>query len=229
MKPYKSAFFDLDHTLWDYERNSREALTDLYQHYELSDNFRLEDFLATFKRINFQLWHHHDLGKISREEIRYGRFDSIFRALGYENTELSLKFSEDYIALCPRKGHVFPHTHEQLGRLQDKYPLFIITNGFHDVQLQKLEHSGLGQYFKDMITSEVAGHKKPSPAIFHYTLQRAGIQAQEALMIGDNLLTDVQGAKNAQIDPVFFNPEEVAHGESLLHEINCLSLLSNIL
>jgi putative hydrolase of the HAD superfamily len=229
MNRYKSVFFDLDHTLWDYERNSQEALSDLYHHYQLVSAFDLNDFLSTFKQINHQLWHDHDTGKISREEIRFGRFDTIFQSLGMHNRPLSIRFSDDYIQLCPTKSHVFPHSHEVLSQLAENYPLYIITNGFHDVQEQKLSHSDLGKYFKEMVTSEVAGYKKPSSGIFEYALQRAAISPHEALMVGDNLLTDVQGAQSAGIDPVYFNPEAVPHNENLLHEINCLSMLRNIL
>jgi YjjG family noncanonical pyrimidine nucleotidase len=231
MFPYKCVFFDLDHTLWDYETNSGEALEELYDRYGLKrlGAVSKQEFLATFSRINAALWELYDLGKIHRDVLRTDRFHQVLLAAGIDNREMSLKFSEDYLAESPRKGGLMPGSLEVLDYLVKKYPLYIITNGFDEIQSTKMESSGITPYFKKVFTSEKVGHKKPSREIFDHALTVDGHHPQEAIMIGDNLITDIQGARNAEIDHVFFNPNRVQHQQSVTYEINTLPELLNIL
>lgn len=231
MKQYKSIFFDLDHTLWDYETNSRETLQDLYVHYDLVNRgvTDFEKFLEEFKRVNSALWHLYDHGKITSEVIRKERFKQILEAFqAYEET-LSAELSHDYLYDCPRRGNLLPHAHDVLQYLADRYTLTVVTNGFEEIQNMKLTSGNLHGYFDHIITSQKAGHKKPAREIFDYALAQNSATSHEAIMIGDNLVTDIAGARNASIDTVYFNPDEVPHQETVSHEITSLAQLRDLL
>ncbi len=230
MKKYKSIFFDLDHTLWDFETNSREALLELHQSYQLEKKgIERNAFLLAFKKINTGLWHLYDTGKIKQEVIRLQRFHRIFQEFEIEEYDLSLKFSTDYVDQSPKKKNLLPHAKEVLEHLYPIYPLHIITNGFSEIQSTKLTSSGIHHYFQSIVTSEKAGHKKPSKEIFEYALKENNLQSHEVVMIGDNLLTDMGGAKNAFIDAIYFNPEKVMHDSQITHEIHSLAELKQLL
>ncbi len=231
MKRYKAVFFDLDHTLWDYEKNSVETLTELYEEFELSKRPKpeLKDFIETFDKVNTRLWANYNKGHIGREVIRDQRFKKILAVFNIRNDVMARKMSEEYIKRCPTKTHLFPHAETTLRYLQPRYDLYILTNGFNDVQDEKLRRSKLKGFFRNIITSESSGHRKPSAQIFHHSLDIARVSAHEAVMIGDNLHADIIGARNANMDHIYFNPSRSGHKESVTYEINCLSELPNIL
>lgn len=228
---YTTIFFDLDHTLWDYETNARETLVELYDQHRLNDLGvgTFDGFLKNFKEVNQQLWHLYDHGKITSEVIRNERFKQILEKSGIQNNELSLLLSEQYLNECPRKGHLMPHALETLDYLSDLYSLTIITNGFEDIQRIKILSSKIESFFDHIVTSQKAGYKKPSPEIFHYAMTMNSIDSTACIMIGDNLLTDIAGAKNASIDTVLFNPEGVEHEAAVNHEISSLKELCTLL
>ena len=230
-KKYSCIFFDLDHTLWDYEANSRETLEELYQQYGLqakgvdsSDNFN-----AQFRIINTELWNLFDRGVITSEVIRARRFKQILEAFSIHDDKLCEDLSHDYLIECPKKGNLVPHALEILDYLSPHYRLSVITNGFEEIQNLKLQSSKLLPYFDHIVTSQRAGCRKPSCEIFNFALDCNGIKNHQAIMIGDNLLTDIGGACNAYIDAVFFNPEKIEHDGYSAHEIHCLSELRTIL
>lgn len=229
--PYQCILFDLDHTLWDYETNSAEALTELHHAYQLRELgiSHADHLLTTFYKINQSLWDKYDQGIIQQDVIRYQRFHQIFQELGIDNYDLSLRFSQDYLGLAPTKGNLVPHAIETLTYLREKYYLIIITNGFDEIQFRKMESSGITGYFKNVVTSEKAGCKKPARGIFDFALSQNGFRSEQSIMIGDNLLTDIAGAKNAMIDTVFFNPQKINHNVSVTHEIDQLIELTQIL
>ncbi|MEO1050137.1 MAG: YjjG family noncanonical pyrimidine nucleotidase [Bacteroidota bacterium] len=231
MKQYKYILFDLDHTLWDYDRNANEVLFDLYDKYELGGDggYSADEFTKVFHKVNRHLWSLHDVGKIGREDIREGRFKRVLEQFDDRKVQLSGQLSDDYMYLCPRKTHTIPYAIEVLDYLHGKYRMYIVTNGFEDVQHIKISGANLTHYFGEVITSEKAGYKKPSKEIFDHTLALDGAKPYEAIMIGDNLDTDILGARNADIDTVYFNPDNSAHEQDVTHEIDCLSRLMNIL
>ena len=227
---YKHIFFDLDHTLWDYEKNSNEALNELFLKYELnklgvSDSI---EFNLCFDRINRSLWSDYNKNKISRDGIREQRFLRILSQFKIEDTDLSNKLSTEYLMLCPTKPHLMPHTIEVLDYLKNHYHLHILTNGFKDVQKIKLENSKLHPYFSTVVTSDTAGYKKPMSSIFKYAIDKADAKKSECIMIGDNLQADIMGARNFGMDTVYFNPKKQKHKSSTTHEIDCLSQLKTI-
>ena len=230
MKNYKCILFDLDHTLWDYETNSREALSELFREYNLAERgIDEQEFLKTFYVINNELWDLYDRGLLHRDVIRNERFHKILMAHGVEDYEMSLKFSDDYVSQSPKKKNLMEGCKETLEYLHAKYPMIIITNGFDEIQSTKLSSSGIHHYFKDVVTSARAGHKKPAKEIFEFALRENDFLSAESIMIGDNLLTDIAGAQNAQIDTVFFNPFKIKHNSPVVFEIEKLPELLNFL
>ena len=231
MPDYKCVFFDLDHTLWDYETNSADTLRELFQERRLRekgiDSF--SDFLNAFILVNTNLWDQYDTGKIHRDVIRYERFHKILLALGVDDYDLSLSLSNDYVSESPKKSALMPNAIEILEHLHAKYPLSVITNGFEEIQSTKLASSGITHYFKSVVTSARAGHKKPAKEIFEFALAETGFLASEAIMIGDNVLTDIAGARNASIDTVLFNPNKIVHQEKVDFEIYDLMELKEII
>jgi putative hydrolase of the HAD superfamily len=229
VKKYEVVLFDLDHTLWDYETNSRETLVELFDHYGLKDRgVTKHAFLDSFSRINTELWNLYDRSLLHRDMIRLHRFEKILLEIGINDQPLSLQLSSDYIEHSPKKPNLLEGAKEILDYLFPKYPMVIVTNGFDDVQGTKLSCSGITHYFKDVITSARAGYKKPAKEIFEFALSQSGAQAHQAIMIGDNLQTDIGGAINANIDSVHldFNGHV---GSSATHKIGHLGELRRIL
>ncbi|MEJ7643893.1 MAG: YjjG family noncanonical pyrimidine nucleotidase [Chryseolinea sp.] len=228
---YQNVFFDLDHTLWDYETNSAETLLELYAGYELISKgiASKTEFLDRFRKVNFELWALYDAGAIESSVIREERFKKILTHFSAYDKDLSDNLSSDYLEMCPRKGNLMPHALNVLDYLGARYKLTVITNGFEEIQQIKLMSSNILKYFDHIITSQKAGHRKPSREIFDYALRHNDIQCHQAIMIGDNLIADVGGAKAASIDNVFYNYEKIAHSHSPDFEIGCLRELQLIL
>jgi YjjG family noncanonical pyrimidine nucleotidase len=229
---YKHIFFDLDRTLWDFENNSRQTLTELIREFKLDTNpgFTSEaDFIFRYKHINDLLWEQYRNNAVEKETVRNERFMRTFQHFNIHDPFLALQVSNAYIERSPLKTGLLPHANEILEYLSAKYCLHVITNGFNDVQFIKIENSGIKKYFTHIITSDEARSKKPSPEIFHYSLQLAGADPANSLMIGDSIGADCIGARNAGIDQVYFNPQEIPHSEALTFEIRDLVELKKIL
>jgi putative hydrolase of the HAD superfamily len=227
---YKCIFFDLDHTLWDYERNSKETLHDIHGQFKLLEkNVDFDQFHFRFREVNLQLWDLYDRGLIGSEIIRKERFKQILETFNAHDQILSQQLSDSYLQICPEKGNLMPHALETLSYLSSKYKLTVITNGFDEIQHRKLAAGKLNHFFDHVITSQRAGHKKPAKEIFEYALQSNDILSSQAIMIGDNLTTDISGARNATIDTVFFNPEGTKHNDIVKHEIKLLNELCGFL
>jgi len=227
----KHIFFDLDRTLWDFEANSHETLLELCSYHNLADK-GIEDyeaFIKSYKAHNETLWDLYRVDKISQKGLRRERFERALVDYNIEDAELAARIGEDYVAICPKKNKLFPHTIDVLKYLSKKYKLHIITNGFHEVQHIKLQHAGLTSYFDKIITSEQVGVKKPNPKIFKYALQEANASAEESIMIGDDLEVDVLGAEQMGIQGIYFNPNKIKHNTDIVHEIFCLIELKALL
>ncbi len=209
MKTYQHLFFDLDHTLWDYDRNVRESLSELYQIYALQDLGipTFDQFFSSFHTVNYQLWDDYNLGKIDKQGLRRERFPRIFTHAGGNAAAIPAPFEEDFMHRTSSKPHLFPYSKEILDYLIKKYRVHLITNGFNESQAKKMNSSGLNGYFELIVTSETTGHKKPDPRIFYYALEQLQADAADFLMIGDNPNSDILGAQRASIDQVYFNPE----------------------
>lgn len=228
---YKCIFFDLDHTLWDYETNSREMLMELYNHFDLAEKgvHNPDAFVGVFQQVNNKLWYQFDRGMITSEVIRKERFEKILGAFRVADTSLASSLSQEYLLGCPRRCNLMPHAFDTLQHLSGRYALTIVTNGFEDVQTIKLMSGNLHGFFDHIVTSQKAGHRKPAKEIFEYALRTNGIEPHEAVMVGDNLITDMGGAINASIDTAFYNPEMMEHDQPVNYEIRSLIELCDLL
>ena len=205
---YKHLFFDLDHTLWDFETNSKETLYDLYHLHNLQERgiSNFEDFFKSYTFHNKRLWERYTMGYIRQEELKWKRMWLTLLDFKIADEPLSRKLSVEFLEHLPTKTNLFPYTFEILEYLKGKgYHLHLITNGFEKVQYSKLERSGLKHYFKEIITSEASNNTKPNKEIFDYAFMKANAEVEESIMIGDNLDADIQGGINAGMDTVFVN------------------------
>ena len=230
-RKYQHLFFDLDHTLWDFDTNAKETLIDLFNRYELAqhDLFKVADFIDLYTENNHALWRAYHLGQITKEELRDTRFKKTFRELGLPEHLIPHQFEDDYVKESPHKTNLFAGTHEVLQALQPHYQMHIITNGFQESSELKLSKTNLKPYFQEIFVSEVIGKYKPDIALFQHALAVAGCDASQAIMIGDSLEADILGAKNAGIDQIYFNPHQQAHEVDCSYEISTLSELLGIL
>lgn len=226
---YQHLFFDLDRTLWDFETNSRQALREIFDHHGLTTQLPFSEFISSYEAINDRLWSDYSKGKIEKEELRWRRFELALKEFNVSDINLCKAIADDYVEISPLKTALIPYTIEILDYLGTKYQLHVITNGFNEAQFKKIKNSGLEKYFGHIVTSEIAGCKKPHPAIFHYSMQLTKAEKRNSVMIGDNLEADIDGAIQAGIDSVYFNPKRVDHKYEPTYEIACLSELMKLL
>ncbi|MBB6111331.1 YjjG family noncanonical pyrimidine nucleotidase [Mucilaginibacter lappiensis] len=205
---YKHIFFDLDHTIWDFDKNAEETLHELFILHRLQEiGLPSADlFIETYTRNNHELWAQYHTGVITKEELRNARFKKTFTQLGLHPDLIPADFEDAYVRLCPTKTNLFPHAHETLQYLQGKYTLHLISNGFKESQQLKISGTNLGRYFQHIIVSEDVGVNKPDKAIFEYAVNLAGTTKAESVMIGDSLEADIYGALHYGMDAIFFNP-----------------------
>jgi len=200
----KHIFFDLDHTLWDFDKNS--ALT--FQKIFGLHNVKVDhsQFVSAYEPINLNYWKLYRDEKIDKDDLRYYRLKDTFDALDLEVEDPLIKIlSNDYIAHLSSFNHLFEGTFELLDYLRPNYQLHIITNGFDEAQQKKMDNSKIAPYFKTVTNAELAGVKKPNPIIFNYALNLAKAKPEESLMIGDNYEADILGAKALGWDVILFN------------------------
>ena len=227
----KHIFFDLDHTIWDFDRNAEETLHELYEIYRLGE-IGLPSaalFIETYTRNNHQLWAEYHTGKITKTELRETRFKRTFLELGVHPDVLPVAFEDDYVKLCPTKTNLFPHAHETLEYLKGKYKLHLISNGFKEASELKIGNTDIGRYFENIIISEIVGVNKPDPAIFQHALDLAGAQKHESIMIGDSLEADVYGALNFGMDAIYFNPFNTPKPDDVPMQVHGLDELMELL
>lgn len=202
-------FFDLDHTLWDFDKNSELAFDMIFK--EWHPTVSINAFIEKYIPINQACWHLYQNDKITHHELRYNRLKHSFDAINYSVSDEQInQMANDYIDRLPLHNHLFDGAIEILEYLQSKYSLHIITNGFAEVQAKKMSNAAITRYFKTITNSEMAGVKKPNPIIFEYAVSSAKANKETSLMIGDSLEADVLGAMNAGLQAIFFNEKSVA-------------------
>ena len=219
-KEIEHIFFDLDHTLWDFDRNSTLAFEKIFNKFNL--NINVEDFLMIYQPINLKYWKLYREDKVSKQDLRRGRLIEAFEPLKLKfSLETIDEISDDYIDFLPDNNHLIEGAQEILDFLKPKYDLHIITNGFKEVQNNKLERSGIKPYFKTVTNSEEAGFKKPHPVIFEKAIEQSGADIGKSLMIGDNFEADILGAASFGFHTIFFNYHKEKIEETLI-QINRL-------
>lgn len=221
-------FFDLDHTLWDFERNS--ALT--FQKILRKNNIPVDPqkFVAHYVPINIKYWELFRDDKISKQKMRIGRLQDTFALLDLAFDEDILEvLSDQYIQFLPENNYLFDGAVELLSYLQAKYNLHIITNGFKELQNNKLSNSNLSQYFKTITNSESVGVKKPNPLIFEYAMRQANVASHKSLMVGDCIDADVKGALNCGMNAILFSETPQLLEDITIQQVNHLLELKKIL
>lgn len=228
---YKHLFFDLDHTIWDFDKNAEETLHELYHTYKLRDlGLHSPDrFIEVYTHNNHQLWAEYHVGKITKQKLRETRFSKTFIDLGLSPNLIPQQFEDDYVNICPTKTNLFPKAHETLRYLKERYSLHLISNGFKESTELKVSKNGLNEYFENVVISEVVGFNKPDRAIFSHALTLANAGISESIMIGDSLEADIRGAQDYGMKAIYFNPERKEIPEDVDQEIACLSELMTIL
>jgi putative hydrolase of the HAD superfamily len=231
MRHYQYLFFDLDHTLWDFDANSRNTLEELYHTLGLKER-GVNDFDLFHKNYlvhNDKLWERYRNGFIKVDELRWKRMWLSLIDFKIGDEELARNMGSLFLDLLPTRNLLFPHALEILDWLNSRnYQLHLITNGFEKTQYSKLKNSGIDKYFGEMITSEVSGSLKPHKEIFEYAFQKTGAQKEKSIMIGDSIEVDIQGALNAGIDQVFVNHLQLAPVIKPTFTIGSLKELENI-
>jgi putative hydrolase of the HAD superfamily len=216
-------FFDLDHTLWDFQKNSALTFDFLLKKYQI--NIDLNKFLNIYIPINFSYWKLYRDEKITKEFLRYNRLKSSFEKLNISlSDDVINKIADDYVISLPVNNFLIKDTILVLDYLRNKYRLHIITNGFTEVQNKKIVNSQIKKYFHSIIDSETVGVKKPNIKIFDYALKISGARSKNSLMIGDNLEADILGALNAGFHAIHFNNNNEAPHEHclILNELKSL-------
>lgn len=228
---YKHIFFDLDHTIWDFDRNAEETLHELYHTYELKalGLHSPDAFIETYTQNNHRLWADYHLGLITKEHLRQTRFSKTFTDLGLAPDVIPPNFEDDYVRICPTKTNLFPQAHETLGYLAEKYQLHLISNGFKESTELKIATTGLAGYFNTIVISEIVGINKPNKAIFEFALNGAKAEKSQSLMVGDSLEADIYGAVAFGMDAIYFNPSNKEKPQDVARQINNLNELIDIL
>jgi len=197
-------FFDLDHTLWDFDKNSMLAFKRVFKKHAIA--IAIEDFMKVYEPINFNYWKLFREDKVSKKELRRGRLTETFALFKLNYTLVKIdELADSYIEELPKDNHLFSGTEIILKYLANKYTLHIITNGFNDVQHLKLKNSGIKKHFSTITTSEEIGVKKPNPLIFISALKKANVEASSSIMIGDTFEADILGAENVGMETMYYN------------------------
>lgn len=203
---YKNLFFDLDDTLWAFSYNARDTFEEMYRKYEYDRYFRsFQHFYELYERRNVELWAEYADGKVTKDELNRQRFLYPLEAVGEGNAVLAKAFSEDFFAVIPTKSRLMPHAREVLEYLAPKYNLYILSNGFQELQCHKMRSAGIDRYFKKVVLSDDIGVLKPWPEIFHFAMSATQSELRESLMIGDSWDNDITGARGVGMHQVYYN------------------------
>jgi putative hydrolase of the HAD superfamily len=219
-------FFDLDRTLWDFDKNSEIALRQIFAAEDLEAQMGgFDHFHKQYVYQNAHLWKLYGKGIIKKDDLRHERFRVTLKYFKIKDEALVQRLSDAYVQISPRQTALFPKAIDTLETLQKMdFKLHIITNGFQEVQFVKLENCGLRAFFDVVVCSEFVGKNKPDLAIFKYALNQAGAKAEKSVMIGDDYHVDVAGALRAGMQALWFDPS----AKNQYNYDNCISELSVI-
>lgn len=229
---YEMLFFDLDHTLWDFESNAYDTMQDLYNLHQLKDK-GIKDFSLFFEHYsihNTRLWDMYTKGQIEQDILKWKRIWLTLNDFSIDNALLSQTMSKEFLDILPKKTKLLPDAINTLEYLKNKgYMMSLLTNGFEKIQQEKVKNSRIEHFFENIITSERSTYLKPNPGIFYYAMNFCGVQGNKTIMIGDNQDADIQGGINAGIDTIWINAEKKKPHVKATYEVNCLRDLKTIL
>lgn len=204
---YKCLLIDLDDTIWDTYANSKESMKEVYRDYGFDHFFSsFEEYFSIFINHNYKLWEQYRHGKITKDELIVERLLYPLRPFGYNDKEFAFKLNDDYLQRTTLKTKLTPYAKETLMYLHHKYKMYIISNGFKEVQYAKINNSGLDVFFDGVFLSDEIGYNKPHPEIFRQALLQTDSKADETVVIGDSWDADIVGAKNSRIDQIYYDP-----------------------
>lgn len=231
MQRYKNLFIDLDDTIYDFSGASRESFRETYDllHYErYFDSF--EHYLSLYEPYNLELWRIYGEGKITKEELNRRRYSHPLECVGVNDQQLADTFCREALGRIPTKGPLMPGALELLEYLRPKYNMYILSNGFKELQSRKMRTAGIDGYFDALILSEDIGINKPNRELYEYALAKTGSKLNESLMIGDMFDTDIVGAANIGMEQMYYNPKEKkGHAFSPTYEVTHLLQIKEIL
>lgn len=208
---YKSLFFDLDDTLWAFSDNAADTFREMYDRFGYGRYFRsFGHFYGLYQEQNHKLWKDYADGRVTKDELNRRRFLYPLQAVGVDDAALAQRFAEGFFAVIPTKSRLVPGAKEVLDYLCGRYRLYILSNGFRELQLRKMQSAGIDGYFRKVVLSEDIGVLKPWPPIFHFALSATQSQLGESLMIGDSWDNDVAGARGVGMHQVFYDPAGVS-------------------
>jgi putative hydrolase of the HAD superfamily len=228
---YKSIFFDFDDTLWDTQYNNRECLEEIFADYQFDRHYdSFETFFQLYMPHNLMLWEKYRNHEIDRQTLILERFLHVLRPMGITDQEYVYRLNRDFLQRTTSKTKLIPEARELLEYLKPFYRLFILSNGFREVQSLKLHNSGLSSYFEKLILSEDACIQKPHKEIFDFALKNTNSRRSESLMIGDCYEADIEGAYYAKIDQLWYNPDNLPCKTIVpTYQVNALSEIRKIL
>ena len=220
-------FFDLDHTLWDFEKNSALAFQKVFDRHSIAINF--SEFIEVYEGVNQQYWKLYREEKVTKQQLRRGRLTDVFKVFGKQFSLDDIDaMAESYIDFLPENNFLFDGTFELLDYLRPKYKLHIITNGFEEVQTRKLHNSNIASFFNTVTNSERVGVKKPNPKIFHHALNIANALPEKSVMVGDNLEADILGAEAVGFKTIHFTQPEAMTSQNAFR-VSSLLEIKNLL
>lgn len=203
---YKNLFFDLDDTLWAFSENARDTFEEMYQKYGYSRFFQSFDhYYELYQRRNLELWADYGKGQITKDELNRQRFSYPLEAMGVGDAELAKAFSDDFFSVIPTKSKLMPHVKEVLEYLSANYNLYILSNGFQELQCRKMRSSGIDHFFNKVVLSDDIGILKPWPEIFHFALSATQSELRDSVMIGDSWDNDITGARGVGMHQIYYN------------------------
>ena len=231
MQHYKNLFIDLDDTIYDFSAASKESFMETYEllHYERFFK-SFEHFYSIYEPYNLELWRIYGEGKITKEELNKRRYSHPLEAVGIHDQELADRFCREALSRIPTKNKLIPGAIELLEYLRPKYNLYILSNGFKELQSHKMRTAGIDKYFDALILSEDIGVNKPNRELYEYALEKTGSKLEESIMIGDMFDTDIVGAANIGMEQIYFNPKGKANATfAPTHMVNDLLKIKEIL
>ena len=210
MQRYKHLFIDLDDTIYDFSYASREAFRETYALLGYERFFESFDhYMSIYTPYNLELWKEYGKGNITKAELNSRRYSHPLEVAGIHDQTLADTFCREALSRIPTKGNLMPGARELLDYLRPKYRMYILSNGFTELQSHKMRTAGIDGYFDALILSEDIGVNKPDPRLFEYALERTGASIGESIMIGDMVETDIAGAAGIGMPQIFYNPKNV--------------------